>query len=413
MHVHTAGRRSRSSSSQRADPGVPRSLVVAAAWSWRLLAVGGVVWFATGFLGGLTIVTVPLVLSLLLAALLRRPAIFLRRFLPRSLAGVLTVLGALALLGGVVWFVQYRVRGQVGTLTTQAEAILGELRDRVSSLPGIGGGSSSAVDRLNTWVQEHSSTLLNGAFTAGQVAVDVLTGVVLTVFLTLFFLIDGERIWAWTVRLLPRDARPAVNGAGYRAFSVLSGWITGTAVIATIHAVVIGLALWFLGTPLVAVLAVLVFIGSFIPIVGAFVFGGFACLVTLVTVGLRGALILLGVLIIENLLEGHVYQPLIMGRTVKLHPVAILLAIAAGSVLDGVVGAIIAIPLAGSISAAVKYLRGIEDLHGNPLSDVDRMAPEPPPLALVPGGSPGPVRAQGRRSPAARVSPDPARSRSA
>ena len=194
---------------------------------------------------------------------------------------------------------------------------------------------------------------------------------------------------------------------------MLSGWITGTAVIATIHAVVIGLTLWLLGTPLVAVLAVLVFIGSFIPIVGAFVFGGFACLVTLVTVGLRGALILLGVLIIEDLLEGHVYQPLIMGRTVKLHPVAILLAIAAGSVLDGVVGAIVAIPLAGSISAAVKYLRGIEDVHGNPLSDVDRMEPEPPPLALVPGRSPGPVRAQARRSPAARVSPAPARSRSA
>src|SRR5947209_354884 len=389
--MHPAGTRTRAVSRPRprrrggAEPGVPPALALAAAWCWRLLVVGAVVWFVTGFLSGLSLVTVPLVLAFLLAALLRRPALLLRRTLPRGLAGLVTVLAALAVLGAVFWFVQYRVRGQIGTLTAQAGDILGRLHDQVSSLPGIGSGSGTLVDRVDAWVQQHSATLLSGAFTAGQVAVDAVTGLVLTLFLTLFFLIDGERIWAWTVRLLPPDARPAVNGAGYRAFSVLSGWITGTAVIATIHGVVIGLALWLLGTPMVAVLAVLVFIGSFIPIIGAFVFGGLACLVTLVTVGLRGALILLAVLIAENLLEGHVYQPLIMGRTVKLHPVAILLAIAAGSVLDGVVGAIIAIPLAGSVSAAVKYLRGIEDLHGNPLGEEDRMAPEPPPLALVRG----------------------------
>jgi predicted PurR-regulated permease PerM len=365
-------------------PGVPASLALAAAWSWRLLVVGAAVWFATLWLSGLPEVTVPLVLSLLLAALLHRPAHALRRWLPRSLAGLSTLLAALSVVGGAVWLIQWRVRGQIGTLTAQAESILGELRDRVSGLPGIGSSSGSVVDRITSWVQSHSATLVTGFFTAGTVAIEVITGLVLTLFLTLFLLIDGDRIWAWTVRLLPVRARPAVNGAGHRAWGVLSGWIIGTAIIALIHGVVIGITLQLLGTPLVVVLAFLVFVGSFIPIVGAFVFGGFACLVTLVTVGLQPALVLLAVLIVENLLEGHVYQPLIMGHSVNLHPIAIVLVVALGGYLDGVVGAIIAIPIAGSVNAAVKYLRGIEDIHGNPLRAEDRMAPEPPPVALVP-----------------------------
>jgi putative heme transporter len=412
-HVRTAGRRTTASCSHRAGPAVPRSLVVAAAWSWRLLAVGAVLWFLTTYLAGLTELVVPVILSLLLTALLHRPAAALRRWLPRWAAGLATLLGALALAAVVVWLVERRVQGQAADLLAQAGGILTQLRDRVATLPGIGSGSGSVVDRLNAWVQSHGSTVLTGVFTAGTVAVEVLTGFVLTLFLTLFLLIDGERIWAWLVRLLPHDARPAVNGAGHRAWHVLSGWIVGTALISLIHGIVIGTALWLIGTPLAVVLAVLVFLGSFVPIVGAFVFGGFACLVTLVTVGVRGALVLFAVLIVENLLEGHVYQPLIMGRSVKLHPIAVVLAVAAGGFLDGVVGAIIAIPLAGSVSAAVKYLRGIEDIHGNPLSDEDRMAPEPPPVALVPGWSPGPIKRRGRRSPAARVSPAPARSRSA
>lgn len=387
--LRTAGRRGIRSSSRRApsrpaDPAVPRTLVVAAAWGWRLLVVGAVVWFVTTYLAGLPEVVVPVMLSLLLAALLHRPAERLRRHVPRSVAGVTTLLGALAAAGGAIWLVQWRVRGQIGALTAQAEGILARLRDRVSGLPGIGSSSGSVVDRITAWVQSHSGTLVNGVFTAGTLAVEVVTGVVLTLFLTLFLLIDGDRIWAWTVRLLPVQARPAVNGAGHRAWGVLSGWIVGTAVIALIHGVVIGVALALLGTPLVVVLAFLVFIGSFIPIVGAFVFGGFACLVTLVTVGLQPALILLVVLIVENLLEGHVYQPLIMKHSVSLHPIAIVLVVTLGGYLDGIVGAIIAIPIAGSVNAAVKYLRGIEDIHGNPLRAEDRMEPEPPPLALVP-----------------------------
>jgi predicted PurR-regulated permease PerM len=380
--LHLPGRRSPATAGRAAQ--VPRSLPVAAAWSWRLQAVGAVVWFTVGFVSRLTVVWVPIVLSLLLAALLKRPTLWLRRYLPRSAAAILVLVAALLVVAGVGWLVGMRVSGQTAQLYDQAQGVLGDLRDRVSSIPGIGAGSGDVVDRLSSYLSSHSSTIVSGAFTVGQYAVEVVTGLVLTFFLTLFLLIDGDRMWAWLIRLLPRRAQPATNGAGHAAFRVLSGWITGTAIIALIHAVVVGVTLQLLGTPLVIALAVLVFVGSFLPIIGAFVFGGFAVLVTLVTQGLVAALILLGVLLGSNLLEGHVYQPLIMGRTVRLHPVAILLGLAVGGLLAGIMGAIIAIPLIGALHAAIKYLTGIEDIEGNPLRDEDRMAPLTPPRVAFP-----------------------------
>lgn len=384
----------RSTAPGRRRTAVPPALVIAAAWSWRLLAVGAVVWLTVTFVAGLPVVWVPIVLSLLLAALLKRPTLWLRRLLPRSAAALVVVLGALAAVAGIGYLISLRVRGQSTQLYDQAQTVLAELQQRVTSIPGIGAGSGDVVSRISSYLESHSSTIVSGAFTVGQDAVDVLTGLVLTFFLTLFLLIDGDRMWSWLVRLLPRRAQPPTNGAGHAAFRVLSGWITGTAVIALIHAVVIGVALQLLGTPLVFVLAVLVFIGSFIPIVGAFLFGGFAVLVTLATQGLVPALVLLAVLIAENLLEGHVYQPFIMGHTVRLHPVAILLGLAVGGLLAGIMGAVIAIPLIGALHAGVKYLTGVEDIDGNPLRDEDRMAPMPPPRAAFPRFAP-PTRPAG------------------
>jgi putative heme transporter len=361
---------------------VPAALVVAAAWSWRLLVVGALVYVLLTFLSGLTLLIVPVFLSLLLAALLHRPAELLRAFLPRWVAALLVLLAALVVLGAVGWFVALRIEDQYGTLVAQANDLVARLQMWSNRLGWLRSGSSSLLDRATAWLQAHDTLVVSSALTAGRVIADGVTTLVLTFFLTLFFLIDGDRMWSWLVRLLPGPARPAANGAGHRAFATLSGWVTGTAIIALIHAVVIGLALWLLGTPLVVVLAVLVFLGSFLPIIGAFLFGGLAVLMTLVTVGLYSAVILLVVLVVEDLLEGHVYQPLIMGRTVRLHPVAVLIALTAGSVLGGIFGAIVAIPVAAAVHAAVKYLTGVEDIDGNPLRTEDRMRPEPPPRAI-------------------------------
>jgi putative heme transporter len=374
----------------RQAPTVPAALVVAAAWSWRLLVVGALGYVLLTFLSGLTLLIVPVFLSLLLAALLHRPTELLRGFLPRWVAALLVLLAALVVLGAVGWFVALRIEDQYGNLVAQANDLVARLQVLSDRLGWLRSGSTTLLDRATAWLQAHDTLVVSSALTAGRVVADGVTTLVLTFFLTLFFLIDGDRMWSWLVRLLPATARPAANGAGHRAFATLSGWVTGTAIIALIHAVVIGLALWLLGTPLVVVLAVLVFLGSFLPIIGAFLFGGLAVLMTLVTVGLGPAVILLVVLVVEDLLEGHVYQPLIMGRTVRLHPVAVLIALTAGSVLAGILGAIVAIPVAAAVHAAVKYLTGIEDIDGNPLRTEDRMRPEPPPRAVGPRGVPKP-----------------------
>jgi predicted PurR-regulated permease PerM len=385
-HPRIAGQRTAAAPETLA---VPRPLAIAAAWSWRLLVVGALAYLVVTFLAGIPVVSVPIFLALLLSALLHRPAALLRRVLPDWLAALTVLIGAAVVIGGIGYFVTFRVQSNAATLADQAQHVVDQLRRLAERIPGVGGGSGDLLGTIQDWVKSHSATLVSGALAAGRVLAELVTGLVLTVFLTLFFLMDGEREWQWVVRLLPARARPVANGAGHRAFSVLSGWIWGTAIIAVIHAVVIGVTLWLLGTPLVIVLAVLVFIGSFIPIIGAFVFGGLSVLVTLVAVGLWPAVILLGVLLAENLLEGHVYQPLIMGRTVRLHPVIILVALTVGGVLAGIMGAIAAIPVAAAVSAAVKYASGAEDIDGNAVPGAGRPVPEPPRAVQLP-------RARGR-----------------
>src|SRR6185312_9435471 len=167
---------------------VPGPLVVTASWAWRLLLVGAVGWVVVRFLAGLTLVTVPVMLSLLLAALLQRPTLALRRHLPRWIAALLVEVSALAVLGGVGYLVAVRVQGQAAGLVDRAAQVLGQIRSLVAGLPGIGSGSTSLVDRLTSWLQSHGAELLSGALTAGTVVVEVVAGVVLTLFLTLFLL---------------------------------------------------------------------------------------------------------------------------------------------------------------------------------------------------------------------------------
>lgn len=358
------------------------ALAVAAAWSWRILVV-------TATLAGLVLVlarfylpVLPLVFALLLTALLHPLLALLRRLgLPRAPATWLTFLLALLVLAGVGWFVVQRAASSYAQLVGQVDALATELRGYVNRVPGADGIQLAQLQtRAVSWLRSNSGTIANGALAVGAVAGEVLTGVVVMLFLTFYFLDEGDRIWAWVVRLFPQRVQPSVRGAGCRSWHVLSGWVVGTAIIALFHGVVIGLALVLLGVPLAIPLAVLVFIGSFIPIVGALVFGGLAVLVTLVSLGVGPALVVLALLLVENQVEAHLLQPFIVGRAVKLHPVAIVLALTAGGLLGGIFGGILAIPVVACAHAAVKYLTGIEDLDGHPCrGEDDRMAPVTPP----------------------------------
>jgi predicted PurR-regulated permease PerM len=199
-----------------------------------------------------------------------------------------------------------------------------------------------------------AGTVLSG----GKIFLEVLAGLVLTLFVTFFLLKDGERIWAWLTAFLGPDARARARGAGAAAWLALTYYVRGTVAVAAIHAVVIGTALWVMGVPLLVPLVILVFLAAFIPLVGILVAGTLAVAVTLGTRGWVAALVLVAIFILENQLESHLLQPLVVGRMVRFHPLAIILVLAIGGVAGGIAGAVVAVPTAAVLFRAMPYLLG-------------------------------------------------------
>jgi predicted PurR-regulated permease PerM len=207
-----------------------------------------------------------------------------------------------------------------------------------------------------SFLRDRQSEIASGAISASKTAAEVIGAFVLTIFLTIFMLYDGDRMWAWLTGFFPENRRARIHEAGSRVWTTLSRYIAGTFTVALFHGVVMGITLWIVGVPLVAPLAVLIFLGSFIPLVGVVIFGGLAVLVTLVSQGVTAAVIVLVVLIVQNQIEGHVLQPLIVGRYVRLHPMAIALTLASGALIAGLPGAIFGVPLVASIKTAAQTL---------------------------------------------------------
>jgi putative heme transporter len=198
--------------------------------------------------------------------------------------------------------------------------------------------------------------VLSGAMTFGQ----ILASALLTVVLVFFFVKDGQRIWDWTARLFPASVRGRVHEAGESSWAVLGAYMRGVVLVATFDAVFIGLGMALVGMPLVLPLAVLTFLAAFVPIVGAFVAGAAAVLIALVSNGFVAALIVLGIVLLVQQLEGNVLYPLILKRTMEMHPVATLLAVSTGGVLAGIIGALVAIPLTAMVATTLPILRGQE-----------------------------------------------------
>jgi len=336
---------------------IPRSLVVAADWSWRLLLVGIVAYAAVRVLALLSLVVIPLLAAVFLSALLRPVAGLLRRRLPGPLSALLTLFLAAVVLGGLGYLVGIRFAQQLPSLIQQLVGTVHQLR---AEFTGVGVGQLQLDQIENSvigWIQRNRSEAVGYLTTGAGYFIEFFTLLVLALFITFFLLYDGERIWRWLISPLPpREAR-RVDAAGRAAWATTTGYVRGTAVIATIHGIVIGAAMFLLGAPLALPLGVLVFLGSFIPFVGALVAGGLAVLITFTAQGWVIALILLGILIVESQLEAHLFQPLIVGRYVRLHPLAVGLSFAVGTVLAGIVGAIIAVPTAAVINQVWPALR--------------------------------------------------------
>ena len=360
------------STASRDDGEVPHSLRIGAAWSWRLIMVGLLGWVLLRFIGIISIVVIPLAIALLLSALLA-PAVgwLLRARMPRSLATFLVMICGLAAVAGTLTLVINQFVDGIPQLTSNASAGIRQIQDwaRTGPLHLSDKQVDQAIDSAQNWINSNTSSLTATGFATAATLFEVLTGMLLVLFATFFFLRDGRKIWRFIVRLFPVNARWSLADAGDASWATLGAYVRATILVAFIDAVGIGLALLILGVPFPFPLAALVFLGAFIPIIGASVSGAVAVLVALVDKGWVVALILLGAVILVQQLEGHVLQPLIMGRAVAIHPLAVIIGIASGVVLAGIIGALIAVPLIAVLNTGVRRLA--------------RRRPEVPPDAIV------------------------------
>ena len=342
------------------EPPVPAALQRAAAWSWRLLVIGLLIYVAFRVASALSLVVLPVIAALLLAALLQPLTARLRRAGMPSLAATwCTVLAAIVVLAGISILAANRVTADYPRLQIEVKHTAHVVQ---ASLAGSPFHLNSArlqqySNDLVHFLSQHKSLIAGTVVTGGKIVLEVLTGLVLMMFITFFLLKDGERIWAWLIRGMRPDTRQRAHNAGAAAWVALVNYMRGTTAVAAIHAVFIGLALWLLGVPLLVPLIILVFLAAFVPLVGILVVGALAIVVTLGTKGWIAAVILLGVFLLENQIESHLLQPLVVGRIVRLHPLAIILVLAVGGIVAGIAGAIVAVPAAAAISYAWPHLR--------------------------------------------------------
>lgn len=354
----------------------------AAAWSWRLLVILAAAVVLLEILRRFGLVVVPVALALLLAAMLLPAVDFLDRYgAARGGAVAFVVVLGLTVLAGILGFVISQFADGLPGLVEQVTNSIDTLRNWLIDGPAhlsrdqINHAGDSVIKSLN----EHQAQLTSGAVsTAGTVA-ELVTGALLTFFTVIFFLLGGRNIWEFVTRLLPTEVRPRVREAGAAGFHSLAGYARATLVVALVDASGIGIGLAIMGIPLALPLASLVFLGAFVPMVGALVSGFLAVIVALLAKGFIFAAITLGLIIAVMQLEAHVLQPLVMGRAVSIHPLAVVLGITAGSVLAGIVGALLAVPVIAFLNSFVRVLMAPDPTargealkeEGGPLLDAD------------------------------------------
>jgi predicted PurR-regulated permease PerM len=339
---------------------VPGWLRTGAAWAWRLLLLGAALYAVARVAEVLYIVVVPCAAALLLTALLEPAARRLRRMgLPSLAATWCTLMATAALLTGVGLLISDRVSADYPELVTETKHTTQQVRSWLAGPPFHlnGGRLQNSLNELPHFLSQHKGLVEGTVLTGGRIAAEIAAGLVLTLFITFFLLKDGDRIWAWLIKELSEPAARKADRAGRAAWNTVVAYMRGTVAVAAIHGVVIGVALWIMGVPLVVPLAVLIFLAAFVPLVGLLVAGALAIVVTLAAKGWVDAVILLGILIVEDQLEGHLLQPQVVGRAVRLHPLAIILALAVGTVVAGIPGAVVAVPVVAVITRAVPELR--------------------------------------------------------
>ncbi|MCG8924793.1 AI-2E family transporter [Lentzea sp. CC55] len=357
---------------------VPLLLRVSAALSWRFVVVVAALYVVAYVFGFLASIVIPVAIALLLAALLSPGVSKLVEWrVPRGVAVTVMMIIGLGVLGGVLTFVISEFSRGLPELQSQVANSLDTIQTWLKDGPAHLSDQQlqTYVNEIVQTIKENQAEITSGALTTAATLGEVLTGLLLALFTLIFFLHDGDGIWRFVTRAVPRDVRQRVDVAGRRGFSSLVSYVRATAVVAIVDAVGVGIGLAIIGVPLVVPLSALVFLGAFIPIIGAVFTGAVAVLIALVTNGPIAALVVLAVLIGVMQLESHVLQPILLGRAVKLHPLAVVLAIAGGLVTGGIAGALLAVPLLAVLNSGIRSLVSDADAEQNP-QKVDVLDPQ-------------------------------------
>ncbi|ATZ22717.1 AI-2E family transporter [Streptomyces lavendulae] len=328
-------------------PPVSPFLRTAASYAWRLLVVGAAVYAVFVVLGRFHEITVALFLGLVITALLGPPARILARWMPRSVAVAVSLVGSAVLLLGVLALVGEAVAGESGTLVREFRDGLGSIERWLARPPfRLDPHALSALQsKFGDYVSSHRATLLNTAVTGAGQLVQVFTTLALAVFSSVFFLYGGDRQWVWFCEQFPDWVRRRVAIGGRAAWRTFNGYTHGIVLVAATNAVLVGVALFFLGVPLAVPLALLEFVAAFVPLIGSPVALAVAAVVALAAKGPLIAGVVVALIVVIGQIEGHLLHPLVMSWAVRLHPLVVAVSVVAGAIAAGVVGAVVAVPL--------------------------------------------------------------------
>jgi predicted PurR-regulated permease PerM len=367
---------------------VPWGVDLAAAWGWRFLVIVAAGYVIVKVIGFLAVVVIPVVVALLIAALMTPVVDFLHRRLamPRGLASLLVVVGGIAFVAALLTFAGQQVANGANELADQTVQGLDEVKRWLHDGPLKASDSqiNDYIDRAQEAITPDTKggSILDRVTEVGTALGHVVAGFFIILFSTYFFLADGSRIWAWIVRLAPRASREHVDSSGRVAWISLTQFVRATVIVAATDAIGIMIVAAILQVPFVLAIGVLVFLGAFVPMIGATVAGTVAILVALVDQGPYVALFMLGGVILVQQIEGHVLQPFLMGRWVSLHPLGVIIAIACGAISAGIAGALVAVPFAAALNAVVQHLANFTAPGDDPVEelqeDYQELGEEPP-----------------------------------
>ena len=366
---------------EQALPGWYRT---AGAASWRFVAIVAAAGLVVYALVVLRVVVLPVIVALLVSTLLLPGVKWLKgRGVPPALAAASAMLGAFLVIAAIATAVAPSISDQFDELRPQAEQGLRDASDVLADPPFNVSKEEldQTVDKAVERLRENSGPLTRGLRSGAILLGELVTGLIIAILLTFFLLKDGERMWGYVLTLIGSRGRDDAHEIGTRVYAALAGYVRGIALVGLVDAVLIGLALLIIGVPLVIPIMVITFFAAFVPLIGAFIAGLVAVLIALVSGGLVDALLVLGAIILVQQVEGHVLYPLLMSRTVNLHPAVIVVALAIGGVLAGIVGVFLAVPVAGIVSVVLEYARGA------PPPDSPLTEPAPPAAAARPASS--------------------------